>query len=296
MVSVLTATYQVAAIIQSVTDEARRLPSLGKMSLKNRKLFAVDLTLVALAIRTGYLVDTVAPRDAVDVFSRLLSALRIVHPVFGTVIHVYEPTSGQSLFVNISMFLGNQILEGISSARSENRGHQDYGHEANVFEISFVRLHPDQRCEFLSAPPAGVISILKSLVDEFANVLSLPVSKTLPKTFSQDISVPLAAVLIEYPVAYVPMLSDQAPFLTGVNLDVYECVLTSDGSLQSSNPHTLLKFSSPSQLGKEHPDLLGPSHMIESLIAKFQPRVHKISSDTKLVVRQTVEIVDRVAL
>lgn len=50
MVSVPTATH-FATIIKSVNDEVDRLPSLRKISSKSRRLFAVDLSLVALSVR-----------------------------------------------------------------------------------------------------------------------------------------------------------------------------------------------------------------------------------------------------
>lgn len=110
---------------------------------------------------TGYLVDVVAPRDAVDVFSRLLSALRRVStlpsrfqvdtaqthsakadprrkqadPIFDTVIHVYEPISDQSFLINASRLL---TPEEVWAAQS------------------FVRLDPDQRCELVRPPPSPV--------------------------------------------------------------------------------------------------------------------------------------------
>lgn len=102
-------------------------------------------------------------------------------------------------------------------------------------------------------------------------------------------------MLIGYPVAYVPASPNQVSFLSNVPLDVYECLLTFDNSLQVSNPHTLLKFSCPSGIAKEH-HVLGPSCIIERLTATFQLRLQRAVPGTELVVRHSSETLDRVAL
>lgn len=68
------------SIIQEVHTEATRIPGLRQYLPKhaNQRRFLIDLTIVALSIRTGYLVDLFTPNDPVKWFSSLLAALRIV--------------------------------------------------------------------------------------------------------------------------------------------------------------------------------------------------------------------------
>jgi hypothetical protein len=68
------------SIIQEVHTEAARIPGLHQYLPKHagRRRFLTDLTIVALSIRIGYLVDLFTPNDPVRWFSRLLAALRIV--------------------------------------------------------------------------------------------------------------------------------------------------------------------------------------------------------------------------
>lgn len=68
------------SMIQEVHTEAARIPGLHRYlpNHANQRRFLTDLTIVALSIRTGYLVDLFTPNDPVTWFSRLLDALRIV--------------------------------------------------------------------------------------------------------------------------------------------------------------------------------------------------------------------------
>ena len=68
------------SIIQEVHTEATRIPGLHQYlpTHANQRRFLTDLTIVALSVRTGYLVDLFTPNDPVRWFSRLLAALRIV--------------------------------------------------------------------------------------------------------------------------------------------------------------------------------------------------------------------------
>jgi hypothetical protein len=137
---------------------------------------------------------------------------------------------------------------------------------------------------------------MQSLTDDLAGELPAPVFRALPGNLSQETTIPLAALLVGYPVAYVPGSPDQSSFLSNVPLDVYECVLTFDESQQVSNLHTLLKFSCPSGLAQDHPDLLGPPQIIEHLNGRYRNRLQKAAPDTKLVVLHSSETLDRVAL
>ena len=66
--------------------------------------------------------------------------------------------------------------------------------------------------------------------------------------------VALAACLLEFPVAYVPTGDGSKPFLAGVPLDVYECVLVQNES-QHPLEHIMLTFSCPQTVAGDPPDL-----------------------------------------
>ncbi|TFK61385.1 hypothetical protein BDN72DRAFT_461156 [Pluteus cervinus] len=76
-----------------------------KIPVHPRRSFAIDLAFIANSIRTGYLLDTFAVQDATSFFSSLLQTLRQRDHRFRNVVHVFEPTSSQSLFINKSNLL-----------------------------------------------------------------------------------------------------------------------------------------------------------------------------------------------
>jgi hypothetical protein len=106
--------------------------------------------------------------------------------------------------------------------------------------------------------------------------------------------IPVAAILLEYPVAYVPTSSagDQTAFLSRELLDVYECLLMNAGTL---NRHTLLKFSCPNIIGIEHTEL-SPKRLIERMKERFVPRLQIVDSRITLDIQVLAEKFDRVAL
>jgi hypothetical protein len=123
-------------------------------------------------------------------------------------------------------------------------------------------------------------------------------SVLLPSHLSEKELIPLAAFLVEYPVAYVPISARQENFLSGVPLNVFECIVVHpvDG-MQNRNQqrrHSLLKFSCPCILGAEYPQLLSPQAMELRLEEHFRERVEKLGLEFK-VTHSTV-IHDRVAL
>ena len=106
---------------------------------------------------------------------------------------------------------------------------------------------------------------------------------------STEILVPLAAVLLEYPIAYVPN-SGQKEFLAGVPLDVYTCRVQ---NYEHVDLGTLLKFSCPCATGEDIPALT-PAALVESMRSKFQPRLDGLGLFVR--VDHRVETLDRVAL
>ncbi|KAK0202006.1 hypothetical protein DFS33DRAFT_1386291 [Desarmillaria ectypa] len=188
-------------LIETIHDELVHLVSAGNS--RSWRQFAVNLSLIALSVRTGYLVDTFATRT---IFKKLVIALRERNPLFKDVVHLYEPTADQSFFINVPRF---------HSRAPEFR---------DTIYVS-VSGH-------LMSPPENVLNTLRSI-----KMHATDISCTLPSDLPVDITVPLAAVLLEYPVAYVPhgVIPPERQ-----SLDVYECLL--------SGRVTIVKFSCPSSL------------------------------------------------
>lgn len=119
----------------------------------------------------------------------------------------------------------------------------------------------------------------------------LPTSITLPTGLAPETTVPLAALLLEYPVAYVP-LDIQVPFLDNVQLDVYECTLVTE----NDQTHSLVKFSCPSNLTEAYPDGLGASHIVAYLRGNFEDRLKRSVQGATLRITHSRETKDRLAL
>lgn len=120
----------------------------------------------------------------------------------------------------------------------------------------------------------------------------LPLKFDIPLDLSNPMdAIPLAAVILEFPIAYVPEGSDQTSFLSNTPLDVYECCL----HLQTSNhntEHIFLKFSCPSELSiAERPDTIK-----EKLLTQFSRRTRACGIQTDIAIKHTRVTLDRVAL
>ncbi|TDL23224.1 hypothetical protein BD410DRAFT_787554 [Rickenella mellea] len=138
-----------------------------------------------------------------------------------------------------------------------------------------------------SSAPEDVLKVLQHILDNLQDVcISVPTGLT-----SQTL-VPLAAVLLEYLVAYVPTSPEQTSFLSNEALDVYECLLIVDELGNSKQP--LLKFSSPACLAI---DELAPEKVIETLASLFTNRLRQEKCDGWTIrVDHSVQCLDRVAL
>ena len=123
-----------------------------------------------------------------------------------------------------------------------------------------------------------------------------PTSLSLPLGLTPETTIPLAALLLEYPVAYVPT-SDQAPFLSNIRLDVYECTLDFDHrNADNIGECLLLKFSCPSDLAELHPNRLGSFHIAARLAEKFNNRLKQQVPGATIRVTHSRQTMDRVAL
>ncbi|KAK0487669.1 hypothetical protein IW261DRAFT_1327286 [Armillaria novae-zelandiae] len=220
-------------LIETIHDELVRLVSTGNS--RGWRKFAVDLSLVALSVRTGYLVDTYATRI---VFEELVIALRKRNALFNDIIHLYEPAADQSFFINVPRF---------------------HSRAPDFRDTIYVSVSND-----LVSPPESVLSTLRGI-----EIQPTDISCTLPSELPVEITVPLAAVLLEYPVAYVP---NGALSPARLNLDVYECLL--------SGGVTIVKFSCPASL-------VNRETITKSLRLRF---------GTDVDVKCTSETVDRLVL
>jgi len=106
----------------------------------------------------------------------------------------------------------------------------------------------------------------------------------------EHLLIPLAAYLLEYPVGYVPLDTNQTIFLSNTPLDVYECVLEDAGE-----EFTLLKFSCP-QCVSQSAARLAPDEVRRKLVDRFQPRLEAVDHPGRLEVRHTQETLPRVSL
>lgn len=125
-----------------------------------------------------------------------------------------------------------------------------------------------------------------------ASLIGHQVSTSSSRKLTQELLVPLAAVLIEYPIAYVPISAEQTSFLNGQPLDIYECVLH---HAKWQHRYTLLKFSCPSDIGA--PNLFfSPNAVAERLKGRFTPRLQTVDESWSIEVVISTETRDRVAL
>ena len=142
--------------------------------------------------------------------------------------------------------------------------------------------------EKLQGVPADVQEALHRLALKL-DPQDMPLSVPLPVCDSTA-AVPIAAALVEYPVAYVP--GTVTSFLHRVPLDVYECIVKFN-----SHTRSLLKFSCPAVLGEKQPDKLSPDRVRANLQVHFggEARFGKWK-EAQLQVTHHVEMHERVAL
>lgn len=240
--------------------------------------FSIDLCLIAHGIRSACLVDAFAVQDPVSLFSRVLAGLRSKSATFADIVHWYDPSSLQSFIVN------SRILRAFARTLLEDNA-----------AVTYVLL--DAFPTLLNSTPKTVLDVVCAMNEDMLESQA-KVSFSFVDGLTQDNLVPLAATLIGYPVAYVPISADQTSFLSGQPLDVYEAIVvpatSRASSLQGSNQsHTLLKFSCPCLLAETNHEL-SPERVIKHLQSQFRESLSSIGSS--LLVHHYVEVMDRVAL
>ncbi|KAH9936367.1 uncharacterized protein B0H18DRAFT_321419 [Fomitopsis serialis] len=265
-----------------------------RVAAKKIRHFALDLCFVSLGIRTGYLFDAFAisglQQRRPALFIDVLASLRQVVPALEDVIILHEPISDQLFFVNFA------LLEA-RCARIPGLGDHPRRQDDPHGWPFFVQL---SEVPTLVEFPTLIASLLREVCarGEKSAGLSRPIALTITQPLDVVDLVPLAAALLEYPVAYVPADADQTAFLTGVPLDVYDCVVSFIGASddeahpEDAREHTLLKFSSPSCLSEQSTGLL-PAKVMEALRDRFGPRLNAAEGQWSLACgtrrRHTIE-------
>lgn len=100
----------------------------------------------------------------------------------------------------------------------------------------------------------AALNELLLLIDEWDGTDSV----ILPPTIDMATAVPMAALILDYPIAYIPTATPANPspnFLCGVSVRTYECVLTyqphSTAPNESRERVSVMRFSCPKDLGED---------------------------------------------
>ncbi|KAI0632064.1 hypothetical protein C8Q77DRAFT_898533 [Trametes polyzona] len=245
--------------------------------------------------RLGYLFDAFALRDRrrtlKDVLSETLLALRRDIQCFNDVFLLHEPNSDQLFFVNAPRLRSYSMLESFANCG-------EIASETGSSAMTFVRV--EGSCVQGSPPPIGLRSLLADLASQAGP--DTPCTVSLPEDDrTRDIGtmVAFAACILEFEVAYVPTLGGGGGggFLSGVPLDVYECILelSAEKSGELPESHTLIKFSCPQALANSLPELR-PEAVVLALWRRFDGRLKEACFPGTMRVHHSVETLDRVAL
>ncbi|GAV99903.1 hypothetical protein LENED_001389 [Lentinula edodes] len=187
----------VAQDIEQELLQSRKFLFQENSSLSRVKSFAVDLALVGLSIRAGHLVDAFCPKDPCRGFSTLLHRLKLKSKLFQDVVHVYEPRSEQSFLINASVLLAKYTIEDISGGMSN-------WPPTSAYPVFVSTGSPP---DILSTPTEGLFALVQNLIQQLQDpspVLKEKSTIILPQGLFANLTVPFAAVLLEYPVAYCP--------------------------------------------------------------------------------------------
>ncbi|TCD70900.1 hypothetical protein EIP91_001208 [Steccherinum ochraceum] len=265
------------------------LPSFG---LSIRNVIKVETT-----NSSGYLFDAFSlsrqSRPQSYILADTLLRLREKRQEYKDVVILHDDVHEQFFFVHAPLLL--------------ERCHQEFGikpldnEEAKTPNLqrytNFILL--DDQPRVLHEIPQDV----RSLFEVLCPVLHAAISGPSPIEFIvipsphelsiQDI-VPFAAIILEYPVAYVPLSAEQDSFLPWEVLDVYECVLLMDGSGGTKMEHVMCKFSCPECLS--HHGALQVSQLRTRLKDLFSARLMQVDVQGQVEVRHHQETHERVAL
>ncbi|KAN0087636.1 hypothetical protein V8E55_006257 [Tylopilus felleus] len=264
-----------AASVALVLEETKHVKDLHRSPHTKRLEFAVHICLVAHHVRTGHLVDALFPPNSTAALGSLLMALRKKSAVFKDVVCWHHVPTSQSFVVHVPHLQAKitALLDGV---------------EACVF----IRLA--ERPSVSRDPPGALQDALGGMrfaMTESPDTLVLSLSEL----FTEEVLIPLAAVVIDYPVAYFPAFPAQTSFLEGEPLDVYTVSFewTSESTSSLVGEHVLLKFSCPQILASSHAEL-SPRTVIRNLHVKFAAVLERIGASISVTHR--TETLERVAL
>jgi len=263
-----------------VLEEVESMKELRKLAHAKQLQFAVDTCLVAHGIRVGYLVDAISSPDPMRTFTALLRALHKKSSAFKDVVLWNHSSAMQSFIVNVPLLEAK--LAGLTKG---------------IEQCVFVHLHDSD--DYFSVSSKTLDAIQDVLLKMQTSMAVSPdiLSFTLPEALTQEVLVPLAAVVIDYPVAYVPASSEQTSFLSGEALDVYnvsfKCPSSSDSASNLQKEHVILMFSCPRVLVSKHAEL-SPAALTEKLRVKFESRLESVG--IHMSVTHHTQTLDRVAL
>ena len=144
-------------------------------------------------------------------------------------------------------------------------------------------------------PPGFLDRIIYDLCDTLDAILNSTHASikshriNIPQDLSSPVdAVPFAAIVLEFPIAYIPCSPEQTSFLENTPLDIYECSLPLQFG-EHELEHVMLKFSCPSELTE-------PDKIKKRLQERFSQRVHARGMTGEMVIKKTRVTLDRVAL
>lgn len=97
-------------LVQLVREEVRKVPVLRSALHTKQVQFSMDICLVAVGVRTAYLVDALAPPDPVSIFTSLLESLRLENDVFRDIFLLIVPVHMQIFFAQRTVLLGYTLI------------------------------------------------------------------------------------------------------------------------------------------------------------------------------------------
>lgn len=255
-------------LLATVTSQVSRFEPFRKFSKDAKESFAFDITLVALSIRTGYLLDRISIEEplVVNTFSTLLKELCRTSKCFDETLHLYEPIANQSFIVNKSLLF--RKLELLLTQ-----------YASNPYPIFLLLQKRGEICQFDTVPKA-VFGVLELLFDKLTGSHLSAEERTvqLPQGLVSTTFVPLAAILLDYPVAYVPSSENQVSFLNSVPLVVFRCQINTQKERVKGLPvhkeeHNFLAFSCPTSLADDTSSNASIQRIITHLESSFGPRI-----------------------
>ncbi|KAH6891758.1 hypothetical protein BKA70DRAFT_1119723 [Coprinopsis sp. MPI-PUGE-AT-0042] len=283
-----------ARTIYDIEQVLKINPTLCRLTGKAKKGLYTDLALVGLSLRTGCLVDSFAPKSPVAEFSQILERLRQDPSTSGTagrVVHVYEPGAQQSFFLNV-----DRIPHRIQPLCTESPCSRD---------ITFIKLFPPSDFQVMQEAPPGLVETLREIC-KLSNVTGydLPLSFSLPEFLHFSAAVPLAAVIIDYDIAYVPTLDNNKSssfpiFLSGIPVSTYECILHWDSEGKDGVPTsriTVMKFSCPKPLEETDPHRFSIDVISKRLVNRLRSRLEEADFAAAIEVLHETAVHERLAL